>query len=309
MISFSGSSLLFHFLLSSFFLQWTRRAVLCQLGDHTHSPPSPVPMSLHNSHLSPSQSDSTNDSSDNLLDTNFTDFSVFLAADKLMQLSGRGKNSSNSSHNIQKLISLNGITKQQTRRDTSNVPSDVDSNSIDESSVEGESTNSKEELPLHSCAPGELGTCNSSVPETESDNTSTNPSTQSDDRSKASNDHPSDTNTNKMEGLTNCRPINSNTRNSSTEDCSSQSAEQSKDQTTASSEGVSNGQILECKGVDVNVNGETMREGEMKEASKSEGTVSAKEEVMELGSADEIESGNEMDEDGHPQGYEPGFGE
>lgn len=263
-------------------------------------------MSRDNSHSdsSPSQSNSTNDSSDTLLGTNFTDFSVFLAADKLMQLSGRGKGSSNSSHKIQKLISLNGIAKQPTQRVTSDIPSDIDSNSVDESSMEGESTNSKKEE--QSCTSRELGACNGSAPDPEFDNTSTNASALSNDHSKASANCQSDTKDENTERLANGHPTNSNTQNSSMEDCRNHSAEECDGQTTADGKGVSNGQRHE---VGVNVNTEKMVKGEMKEEDKSEGVVSVKEEVMELGSADETESGNEMDEDGHLQGYEPGFGE
>ena len=87
--------------------------MLCQLGhnpSHTLSPPPPT-TSSDNAHSSRPIPNVREDDLVDPLTSNYTDFSVFLAADKLMQLSGKSKGES-SSHKAQKLSAMNGIVKQ-----------------------------------------------------------------------------------------------------------------------------------------------------------------------------------------------------
>ena len=105
--------------------QWTRRAVLCRLGDkpdHTHAPPS---SSDHNPSSRPLHDTITVDQSDPL-ESNYTDFSVFLAADKLMQLSGRHDRGERSSQKAHKIASMNGIVKQSALIKKENPSSDCE---------------------------------------------------------------------------------------------------------------------------------------------------------------------------------------
>ena len=87
--------------------------MLCQLGhkdnhDITPSPPPPLNALPSDDNSHPSQRSSQDNTSDTL-DSDFTDFSIFLAADKLMQLSGRSKGRSSIVHHLQQ---LNGVVKQ-----------------------------------------------------------------------------------------------------------------------------------------------------------------------------------------------------
>ena len=87
--------------------------MLCQLGhnpSHTLSPPPPS-TSSDNAHSSQPIPNVREEDLVDPLTSNYTDFSVFLAADKLMQLSGKSKGES-SSHKAQKLSAMNGIVKQ-----------------------------------------------------------------------------------------------------------------------------------------------------------------------------------------------------